>query len=370
MFDPQTPLADRILTLENAVIVPWGEGPRRGIARPAGVYDQHGTYQPLSACLRRTDQPTTVEPEGPIPEPEETLNGSWLFGGMLYQHFGHALLESTSRLWAKSHFPEVDNIAFLMKKNPSWPNRFLRPMHPMMDMFAGGVASLAGIKVPTRVERLILAPQAFGTGDMITGSPDFRDHIHKTLEDRVQPKGPEKIYISRTELYSKRGRYFGEDLIERLLAAEGYHIFHPQNHDLETQAAQYAAAKTIVSSDNSALHLAAFFARPHTRLAIIQRRPADVLDDYLSQYKWFADVQVNVINALNGQYYKIEGAKGQTNELYAELEFPTLGAELAEAGYISSAKGWNNPSADDLAAERERLAEKLGANLQMSGVSD
>ncbi|WP_460274217.1 glycosyltransferase 61 family protein [Celeribacter sp. ULVN23_4] len=370
MFDPQTSLTGDIITLENALIVPWGEGRKRGISRPAGVYDANGVYQPISQCFRNTSAATTTEPKGPPPEAEEELKGSWLFGGLLYQHFGHALLESTSRLWARSVMPEVENVAFLMKKNPTWPNRFLRPMQPMIDMFSGGIGEMAGIKVPTRVERLVLAPQAFGTGDMITGSPEFRDHIHKVLADRAQPEGPEKIYISRTELYSKRGRYLAEDRIEALLKAEGYHIYHPQTHDLEAQAAQYAAAHTIISSDNSALHLAAFFARPQTRLAIIQRRPADVLDDYLSQYKWFAEVQVNVIDALNGRYYQVEGSKTQSSELYSELDFTKLGAALAEAGYIGTATDWTNPSTGDLAAERELLAEKLGANLQASDLSD
>ncbi|PTQ74395.1 uncharacterized protein DUF563 [Celeribacter persicus] len=368
VFNPQTPLTGDIVTLENALIVPWGEGRKRGISRPAGIYDADGTYQPLSQCFRNTSAVTTTEPKGPVPETEEELKGTWLYGGLLYQHFGHALLESTSRLWARSVMPEVENVAFLMKKQVNRPGRFTRPMKPMIDMFAGGIGEMAGIKAPTRVERLVLAPQAFGTGDMIAGSPDFRAHVHRVLTDRVKPVGPEKIYISRTELYSKRGRYFAEDRIEALLEAEGYHIYHPQLHDLDAQAAQYAAAHTIISSDNSALHMAAFFARPNSRLAIIQRRPADVLDDYLRQYEWFADVHVNVIDALNGRYYQFDGA-GQSNELYAELDFPTLGRDLVENGYIRDTSGWDNPAPETIEAERRRLSEKLGIDIRPFEIS-
>ncbi len=368
VFNPQTPLTDDIVTLENALIVPWGEGRKRGISRPAGVYDAQGVYQPLSQCFRNTSAATTTEPKGPIPEAEEELKGTWLFGGLLYQHFGHALLESTARLWVRSVMPEVENVAFLMKKQVNRPRRFTDPMTPMIDMFAGGIGQIAGIKGPTRVERLVLAPQGFGTGDMIAGSPEFRAHIHKVLADRVKPEGPEKIYISRTELYSKRGRYFAEDRIEALLKAEGYHIYHPQTHDLEAQAAQYAAAHTIISSDNSALHMAAFFARPDSRLAIIQRRPADVLDDYLTQYRWFAKMQVKVIDALNGRYYQFDGA-GQSNELYAELDFPRLGRALAESGYISDATGWIAPDAEVIEEERKSLSEKLGIDIRLAEFS-
>lgn len=367
MFDPKTKLTGDIKIIENAVIVPYGEGDRRGITRRAGVYDADGVYQPLSQCFRNSDSPTTQKPEGPCPAPEERLKGTWLFGGLLYQHFGHALLESTGRLWARSAMPKVNNIVFLTKKEVTSPNRFIRPMRPMVQMFSGGANKLAGVKVPTLVDRLVLAPQGFGTGDMVAGCPEMRDHIHAALDQEVKPEGSEKLYISRTALYSKRGRYLGEDRIEKLLEAEGYSIFHPQEHDLETQAARYAAAKTIVSSDNSALHLAAFFAHQDSRLAIIMRRPGNVIEDYLAQYKWFAGMEPDVIDALNGRYYQFEGAKKkQLSELYSELDFPTLGRALQERGYIASDAGWTDPTEEEIEAERQDLSERLGSAIVLA----
>ena len=43
-FDPETPLAGEIRVVENALIVPWGEGKRRKMARPAGVFDADGKF--------------------------------------------------------------------------------------------------------------------------------------------------------------------------------------------------------------------------------------------------------------------------------------------------------------------------------------
>ncbi len=365
MFDPKKPLRDQIIILNDALIIPYGKGRKRGISRPAGVYDSQGNYQPISQCLRSARLPTTTKPDdNPLPTAEADLKGAWLFGGLLYQHFGHALLESTARLWARSALPEVNNVAFLMKKQMTWPNKFTRPMRPMMEMMSGGIGEMSGIKVPTRVERLVVPPQAFGTGTMIAGSPDFRAHVQAVLPQQVNPEGAEKIYISRSGLFSKRGRYFAEARIEALLAAEGYRIYHPQTEDLAAQAAQYAAAKVIISSDSSALHLAAFFARPESRVAIVVRRPGNALGDYQTQYRWFAQVKPDVIDALNGRFYQFESAKlSQFSELYSELDFPRLGSMLAAKGYVQKPKLWVQPDPNEIKAEQSELSERLGSEI-------
>ncbi len=365
LFDPKKPLRDHIIILNDALIIPYGKGRKRGISRPAGVYDSQGNYQPIGQCLRSAQLPTTTKPDdNPLPTTEADLKGAWLFGGLLYQHFGHALLESTARLWARSVLPEVNSVAFLMKKQMTWPNKFTRPMRPMMEMMSGGIGEMSGIKVPTRVERLVVPPQAFGTGTMIAGSPDFRAHVQAVLPQRVNPEGAEKIYISRSGLFSKRGRYFAEARIEALLSAEGYRIYHPQTEDLAAQAAQYAAAKVIISSDSSALHLAAFFARPESRVAIVVRRPGNALGDYQTQYRWFAQVEPDVIDALNGRFYQFESAKlSQFSELYSELDFPRLGSMLAAKGYVQKPKLWVQPDPNEIKAEQSELSERLGSEI-------
>lgn len=364
VFDPAKKLAGEIAVLERALIVPQGDERRKGIALRAGVYDSARVYQPIGQCWRHSTLPTTLEP-GSLPVGHTPKRrGTWIYGGLLYNHFGHGLLESTARLWARDFAPEAKGVLFLLKKKVSWPERYIRPMRPMLAMFGGAFGRIKPVVEPTRVERLVVAPQAFGTGDMIAGSPEFRDHIHRLLAGRVVPEGAEKVYISRSRLYSKRGRYLAEDQIEAHLTAEGYRIFHPQNHSLEQQAAQYAAARVVISSDSSALHLAAFFARPETRLAIVLRRPATVLDDYITQYQWFAGVRPDIIEALTGKYWQLASEKkAQHSELYSEIDLPLLGRSLADAGYIRDPSVWRAASDDALLDERKMLSERLARDI-------
>lgn len=374
VFDPTQSATPDITVIENALVIPFGTGrPKgryRGIARAAGVYDAAGRYQPLGQCWRNTDIPITFEPEGALPEPEgKPIRGTWLYGGMLYQHFGHFLAESTSRLWAVDHLAGgIDGVLFLPKKQMNRPKRFVAPLQPLLDMFSPHFARAQAPTSPVRVERLVLAPQGFGTGAMMAGNPEYRTFVQQSFGRSIAAEGAEKIYISRSRLFSKRGRYFGEARIEALLAAEGYRIFHPQEHPIEEQIAHYKAARKIISSDSSALHLAAFFTTPEDRLAIILRRPGNTIDDFLLQFESFSGHRPDVIDALNGRLYQFEGARlAQMSEIYAEIDFPALGTALQAAGYISSTQGWPESDPAEIAAECANLSERLGATIVAVG---
>ncbi|MFD1795037.1 glycosyltransferase family 61 protein [Paracoccus aurantiacus] len=365
-FDPNKSLADGIRIIENAVIVPFGAGKRGGIRRPAAIYDAGGNYVPLGQCFRSWGRPVTVEPDSPPTDDqiEPTLPGTWLFGGMIYTHFGHFLVETTSRLWALDHLDTPpDGVIFMPRKQAAKPERFISPVLPLLDMFGKDVRNVRAVVRPKRVERLILAPQGFGTGDMMGGSPEFRAYIARHLGDGIEPQGGEKLYISRSRLFSKRGRYLGEKRLEQLFEAEGYEVFHPQDHTLAEQIARYKAASKIVSSDSSALHLAAFFTRPDDRIAIILRRPGKISRDFVTQFRHFANLQPVIANALNGRIYRADNERKQMNEVFAELDFPSLGTKLAETGFITDPSAWTGPTEAELEAERNDLSERLGLPL-------
>lgn len=363
-FDPTKPMAGEIQVIENALIVPFGEGKTRGARRPAGIYDAQGNYLDMSQCLRNMRFPVTVQPDSIPKAVDDFIPGTWLFGGILYGHFGHFLVESTSRLWALDHLPvPVDGAMFMPRKQVAWPRRFLRPMQPFLKMFGPAAAASDAIVKPTRIERLVLGPQGFGTGDMMGASPEYRAFIRKNFGADIAADGAENIYISRSQLFSKRGRYLGEAEIERLFEAEGYRIFHPQDHPVAVQIAQYKAAKRIVSSDSSALHLAAFFADPGDEIAIVMRRPGDIVEDFISQYQNFAGINPVIIDALNGRLYHIGGIRKQMSEVFSELDFPTLGQQLHQAGFITRPDDWTNPSPATLEAERALLSQRLEQEL-------
>lgn len=353
-FDPERRLADQIRVIENAVVVPWGRGQKRAMARPAGVFTSDGAFCEDAMTYRAATRPTTVAPEFPADdEIKDEITGTVLFGGLAYGHFGHALCESTSRLWALDAFDgDIDQILFLPKKKLTWASRSLSLVKPLLRTM-GDLPVIHAINDPTRIERLVIAPQGFGVNDMIGGTPEFRDFTDRRWRQRTQADGPEKIYISRSQVFRKRGRFLLEEQIEAELEAEGFTIFHPQQHDLETQLAHYKAAKVIISTDNSALHLAAFVADPTCRVAILLRRPGTIYRDFQEQLKLFAGI-TPVISDNCTRFWFRAGERVQPNEVVSLIDFTQTGRALAAAGLIENGD-WANPKTSEVDAAVEEF---------------
>lgn len=358
-LDPERPLSPQMRVIENAILVPWGDGDWQGMARSAGVFTADGEYCHDAQTFRSGGKPTTVEPLPPAPaEIDSTVNGTMLYGGMAYGHFGHALCESLSRLWALDSFDEtIDAVAYIPKQKLTWPERSLSMVRNIAASL-GEIPRLTAFNEPTRVERLIVAPQGFGTGNLMAGCPEMRDFTDRRLRQRVEPAGPDKIYISRSGLFRKRGRFLMEDYIEAKMKTEGYTVFHPQDHDLETQLAWYKGASAIVSTDNSALHLAAFVINPDCKIGILLRRPGAIFADFEMQLRWFAGVRPDIIDACTRYWFRA-GEKVQYNEVYALIDFEKTARALKSAGIIENAN-WVNPSNADV----DRAVEKLEADTE------
>nr|WP_319947455.1 glycosyltransferase family 61 protein [uncultured Shimia sp.] len=362
-FDPEQHLADQIEVIEDAIIVPFGDGTSKNMARPAGVFYPDGRYCETAQTWRASNRPTIVEPR--FPEPEEItghLSGTVLFGGLGYGHFGHALCESTARLWGLDHSPEsIDQVVFIPKRQFTWPSRSLPPLRPIINAL-GDIPDLVAVGSPTRVDRLVVPPQGFGVNDMIGACPEFRTFMDERLRKTVTAAGPEKIFISRSKLFRKRGRFLQEEELERHFEAEGFSIFHPQEHNVATQLAQYKAAKVIVSSDNSALHLAAFVVSSECRIAILLRRPGTIYKDFIEQFDRFAGISPVIIDACSRFWFR-EDEPVQFNEVISYIDLEKTSRELVEHGFIEGT-AWPNLSEREMEIRLEDFEERADTLLE------
>jgi len=330
---PEGGWSEDIVTVNNAIIVPPTES---SFVQAAGVLDGAGGYCAQGALWRRY-RPLTTEP--PMPDGvSETLPGRWLWGGVLWAHFGHFLVESTARLWALDHLDApVDGILFIPKR-PAVGDE-LRGFH---SEFVGLIASDLPVRVaasPVQVEELVVPGQGFGLGKIVTGTASFRNAIHKCFAQDIAPDGPEKIYISRSALGLGKGGLLGEEKLEELLREEGYEIFFPEQHDLATQIARYKAAKQIVAADGSALHLFAMVGRADQPVAMILRRQSGAADQLAQNVSSFCGRDPVVISALRTEW--VRQNKQKSNRLsFGELDLNAIGKALGEAGFVQQGLDW------------------------------
>lgn len=325
---PEAGWTREIDELQNAVVVPPSE---TGFVQKAGVLTAQGQYQANGALWRNGRSLTTPPdmPKGDLP----LRKGTWLWGGVLWMHFGHFLVESMARLWALDHLDrKIDGILFIPKrpKNGDEVAGFQSKLIEMMGVDVPVVCAAT----PERVERLIVPGQGFGLGTMIQGTPEFRAAMANRFGKEIAAEGPKKLYVSRSKLPAGRGNLIGEAELEANLAAEGYTIYHPEKHDIAHQIASYKAASHIIAAEGSSLHMVAMVCDSKTDVAIVVRRPSGAtrnLEVHLEAFSGKAPITITQLT----QSWKPRGAAKPRNWM-GELDMPALQDALITAGFIDS----------------------------------
>lgn len=358
-FDPDAPLSSAPRVVRRAHVHPWGAGEARGFRRRAGVFTEAGEAVSESICLRGPNLAATLMPEAPPEGEMEGLAGRWLFGGLLYTHFGHLICESIGRLWPLAADTGFDGILFFPKKKFGWENKqFAGAPRGLFKALGLGRLDLRAPQRPVVVEELHLPEQAFGTGEMCAARPELRGFLRERLCASAAPSGPEKIYVSRQLLNSKRGSLLLEDHLAAQLAADGYVPVHPQELSIPEQVALYRAARQIISTDCSALHLAAMVAEPQCQIAIVQRAPTPHIHDFRRQFEAFAGITPLILDVMTG-FWSVSGQRVVKREVFTELEFSRLGEGLSAAGFITRGS-LRPPGADAAVAAKTRIEAALG----------
>ena len=332
-------LSDQMVTLREAVVFPHSRD------NTCGVLDAEGQFCAFSRGVMGPRR-AAAEPNLSSADEIRTLRGRYLYGGWLRAHFGHFLLESTARLWALSALSApVDGVIFTPFRNGGL--RMSRKRYGgFLDILTNG-ADLTVVRAPTRVEELVVPDPGFGHHARILGSPLYRTHSRERVAATVPAAGGEKLYVSRSALADNRGGVFGEELIEDVMKANGYAIFHPQQHSIREQLARYRAARQLVALDGSALHMAAYALEPGARVGMILRRHSNLLDGLAQQIALFAQAEVTQIDALQASWVD-KDAKRVDFRSVGELDFAPLFDQLAQSGFIASPKQVPCP---DVAAE-------------------
>ncbi|NNK67165.1 MAG: glycosyltransferase family 61 protein [Rhodobacteraceae bacterium] len=362
VFDPAKSVVDRTIVVNDAVMIPWADAERSGFRRWVATLRSDGNLVPEAACWRSLDEVVTVDPDTVPDVSPEDLPGRWLFGGIFYAHFGHFLCETLSRLWALDHVGPVDGIIFYPKKKMTWPNRLIRPYQPFFDALGFQDLKIIAPNEAQRIGELVVPEQGFGVGEMAAGRPEFRTFMIKRLGQDIQPNGPEKIYVSRSRLMSKRGTILAEQRLEDLLMEDGYEIFHPQEHAIHEQIARYKAAKVIVSMDASPLHLAGFVVDPTTKVAILNRAPSRNIDDYVRQFKWFRGITPATLDTIE-RFWSPADKRLVRRETIGLLDYGRVGAFMAERGFVTDASKWHSLSEEEVSQAVAEREERLGTEL-------
>jgi hypothetical protein len=240
---------------QNALLLPASAGG----ARAMGAYDAEGGFLAASACPLKPPGARLLRngsaPLAPPPVAEARLEGPVLYGGLILEQFGHALLETLARLWALEEAEAQDaRIAFF-----AYPS--LRgPLFDRLMALAGLGERVVVIDRPTAVDQLILPDPAVVIRHQVHPLAGRIFERIRAGAGRAVERCGAPLYVSRSGLSPLHRQIMGERLIERFMASAGAEIFHPQEHDLAVQILRLDAAPAAVGYEGSAFHLSVFAA--------------------------------------------------------------------------------------------------------------
>lgn len=309
-----------------------------------GVFTAAGDYVPRAAMWQR-DTRITHPPVG-IPPVEDRLEGEWLWGGVLYGHFGHFITESAARFWPLPELRErLKGVVFVEKYSSE--RKGLPDFVPEFFRLLIGDLPVRFLRDCTEIERLHVPGQGFGIGRMSKGTRVFRRFIAEHFARDVAPEGPENLFLTRSRLALDREGFLGEAVFDARMARAGYEIFSPEQHDLTTQIARYRAAKRIVGMDGSAFHLFGLVARADQDVGVILRRQRARSRAMRWQIEAFSGRAPHVIDTLKQNREWVLGKKSALQD----FDMERVGNRLRKTGLIPADFDWG-----PLTPEEEAIA--------------
>lgn len=176
-------------------------------------------------------------------EKDETV----IYGGYLFEHWGHFLVESTCRLWyVLQNADDKTPVVFGAAREPS---------KVFLDFFEllGVADRIEFVYRPTRFKKVIVPEPAFLFCRQESISPLFLKPFDRIAE-RVTPAGYKKVYLSKSKWSGLDFQCFGEEKLERAFKENGYRIVYPEKMTLKEQVAVLKGAEEIATTAGTLAH--------------------------------------------------------------------------------------------------------------------
>lgn len=323
--------------VEDAIVLPVRKR-ARGHAR--GTYSLEGLFEGgvatkrhafVAGSLRNSLHPQTnysccaaYRPKGKIEVREERV----VFGGVLYGHYGHMLMDGLSRMWwfAQNSNTPLKLVFVLM------PGESSRMAQELLRLMGLDESRYEIIDRPTQFSSVLVPDEGVFSleGKAYRQWLDLFNLIRNRCVEGSDIEPKERIYLTRTQLPNNDG--VGEEYYEKLFLSYGYEVIAPETLPLADQVKLYACAKEIACTMGTLSH-AALFATDGARLTCLLRCGATIMPQLIvneaRRLDWkMCDAFLNVLPTEQGY-----GAY-----LYAPTKyFASLAEEL----------GWEVPPTDD-----------------------
>jgi hypothetical protein len=254
-------------SLADVVIDPWRPGSAAGVVRGGirGFASMPGYFHERRLEQGRKRTMNRKPPPGFRGSPVERWDQLAYYLGPLHRHFGHAIVESATRLWfyqeARSLLAHGASLPLVLMPPADGPEHLRHYeagdlsdwQRSLLDLYGVPIQDLRFVRTPLRCRRLIVPEQAWLWG----GRPTTE--AAAAYVPMQPPAGSqerqERIWLVRGQEYFQRGAVAGVRVIRDFFGAHGYRLLDPVTLGLPEQVALMRGASHVFGVQGSAFHL-------------------------------------------------------------------------------------------------------------------
>ncbi|WP_409438913.1 glycosyltransferase family 61 protein [Psychromonas sp. GE-S-Ul-11] len=195
----------------------------------------------------------------------ETIKGKSFFGGYLYAHYGHFILESLSRL---SNYNGEENIIWV--GNTKYRKKFQDLIFKHL-----GLENVNHIFVQETIEceELTVTDRNYIIWSKFT--KNHYSYLSRNSEENSKYSN-KKVWLSRSGFNS----YANENIIEILLSFRGWEIIQLEELSFQEQISVFNSAKQIAGVEGTAFHNMVFSKNVIDEIHIFKRKGKEINGNY------------------------------------------------------------------------------------------
>ncbi|MGC8532275.1 MAG: glycosyltransferase 61 family protein [Acidiphilium sp.] len=192
---------------------------------------------------------------------------TFIYGGVLMDHFGHVIRDSLAHLWFIRERPELPVLWHwidLPVPHRAWPGW----LDQLWRLLGFDQREHVFVSVPLSVAQIILPQSGLVAPDLLH-ERQVDALAARRIVANVGSRG--RLWLSRRGLPTQFGRLEGEDTLEAVLAARGWEILRPETLPVAAQIDLFATAEVIAGCMSSAFHAALLLEAPRAKFLLIER---------------------------------------------------------------------------------------------------
>lgn len=228
-----------------------------------GVFDSAGMFVPSSGQKRNK----VIQTPPVFMTANDYLDVEAVYLGTLEDHFGHFLLEHTTRLYALLR-QRYQGKKYILVNNRNLPgvSDFVYQLFALLGIDRNDVIVVSS---SVGVRKLYVPEVAFEIPN--TSSKAFGKIFDAAASAITSDIRHDKVYVSRLKL-GDRATY-GEEQIQQIFASNGFAVIYPECLSFDEQVAYMRHCKCLAGIAGSALHLSLFMPSGGTVVQIKRNKP-------------------------------------------------------------------------------------------------